>query len=89
LNEYRKKIKFVVDGWPEEGCEDRDILSRINKISLGGGKCASDIRIMLDTGVYISKFKVDLVGNKRFIELRYEMDIVTFNLLVKLQIYSS
>ena len=39
-------------------------------------------------GVYISIFKVDLVGNKRLIELRYVMDIITFNLLFKLQIYS-
>jgi hypothetical protein len=40
------------------------------------------------TGVYISIFKVDLVGNKRLIELGYEMDITAFNLLLKLQIYS-
>jgi hypothetical protein len=41
------------------------------------------------TGVYISIFKVVLAGNKRPIELRYEMDIVMFNLLFKLQIHSS
>jgi hypothetical protein len=40
------------------------------------------------TGVYISIFKVDLAGNKRLIELGYGMDITTFNLLFKLQIYS-
>jgi hypothetical protein len=38
------------------------------------------------TGVYFSIFKVDFFGNKRLIELRYEMDIMTFNLLFKLQI---
>ncbi len=38
------------------------------------------------TGVYISIFKVDLAGKKRLIELGYEMDITTFNLLFKLQI---
>jgi hypothetical protein len=41
------------------------------------------------TGVYISIFKVDLAGYKRLIELGYEMDIITFKLLFKLQIYSS
>ena len=41
------------------------------------------------TGVYISIFKVDLAGNKRLIELRYEIEIITFNLLFKLQIHSS
>jgi hypothetical protein len=41
------------------------------------------------TGVYISIFKADLAGDKRLIELRYGMDIITFNLLFKLQIYSS
>ena len=40
------------------------------------------------TGVYISIFKVVLAGNKRLIELRYEMDIVMFNLLFKFQIHS-
>ena len=40
------------------------------------------------TGVYISKFKVDLAGNKGLIELGYEMDIINFNLQFKLQIYS-
>jgi hypothetical protein len=40
------------------------------------------------TGVYISIFKVDLAGNKRLIELGYEMNITTFNLLFKLQIHS-
>jgi len=39
-------------------------------------------------GVYISIFKVDLVGNKRLLGWRYEMDILTFNLLFKLQIDS-
>jgi len=39
------------------------------------------------TGVYIAIFKVDLVGNKRLIELGYGMDIITFNLSFKLQIY--
>ena len=43
----------------------------------------------LTTGVYISIFKVDLAGNKRLIELRYGMDIITFKLLFKLKIYSS
>ena len=38
------------------------------------------------TGVYISIFKADLAGDKRPIELRYGMDIITFNLLFKLQI---
>ncbi len=41
------------------------------------------------TGVYISIFKVDLVENKRLIELGYGMDITAFNLLFKLKIYSS
>ena len=40
------------------------------------------------TGVYISIFKADLAGHKRLIELGYVMDIITFNLLFKLQIYS-
>ena len=40
------------------------------------------------TGVYISIFKVDLAGNKRLIELRYGMDIITFKLLFKLKIDS-
>jgi len=40
-------------------------------------------------GVYVSIFKVDLVGNKRLLGWRYEMDILTFNLLFKLQIHSS
>jgi len=35
------------------------------------------------TGVYISVFKIDLAGNKGFIELGYEMNIATFNLLFK------
>jgi hypothetical protein len=35
------------------------------------------------TGVYISIFNVDLVGNERIVELGYEMDIVNFNLLFK------
>ena len=41
------------------------------------------------TSVYISIFKVDLAGNKRLIELRYEMYIITFKLLFKFNIYSS
>jgi hypothetical protein len=45
--------------------------------------------LRLTTGVYISIFKVDLAGNKRLIELRYGMDIITFKLLFKLKIYSS
>jgi hypothetical protein len=36
--------------------------------------------------VYTSIFKVDLAGNKKLIELGYEMDIATFNLQIKLQI---
>ncbi len=40
------------------------------------------------TGIYISIFTVDLAGNKRLIEFGYGMDIITFNLLFKLQIYS-
>jgi hypothetical protein len=35
------------------------------------------------TGVYISIFKVGLVGIEKLIELGYEMDIVNFNLLFK------
>ncbi len=42
-----------------------------------------------NTGVYISIFKVGLAGNKRLMELGYGMDIIRFNLLFKLQIYSS
>jgi hypothetical protein len=39
-----------------------------------------------NTSVYISIFKVDLAGNKRLIELRYEMYIITFKLLFKFKI---
>ena len=35
---------------------------------------------------YITIFQADLAGNKRKIELRYEMDIITFKILLKLQI---
>jgi hypothetical protein len=45
--------------------------------------------LRLATRVNISIFKVDLAGYKRLIELGYEMDIITFKLLFKLQIYSS
>jgi hypothetical protein len=71
----------------EEGCEVKDILSRINPIPLGSvniilisGLCPTT------TGDYISILKIDLTGNKTLIELGYEMDIITFNLLFKLQI---
>jgi hypothetical protein len=37
----------------------------------------------------VSIFQIDLAENKRLIELRYEMDIVNFNLLFILQIDSS
>ena len=37
----------------------------------------------------MSIFQIDLAGNKRLIELGYEMDIIKFNLLFKLQIDSS
>jgi hypothetical protein len=39
-------------------------------------------------GFYISRFKVDFAGNKRLVELGYEIVITTFNLLLKLQINS-
>jgi hypothetical protein len=37
----------------------------------------------------VSIFQIDLAGNKRILELGYEMDIVTFKMLFKLQIHSS
>jgi len=40
------------------------------------------------TSVCISIFQVDLAGNEKLIELRYEMDIINFNLLFILNIYS-
>ena len=45
LRKNAKLIKVDVEVWAEEECEDRDILSRINPISLGGGQYVSDIRI--------------------------------------------
>jgi hypothetical protein len=72
--------------WNVEG---RDILSRINPIPLSGVNMFLISGLRQITGVYISIFKVDLAGNKRLIELGYEMDIIAFNLLLKLQIYSS
>jgi hypothetical protein len=71
--------------WNVEG---RDIFSRINPIPLGGVNMFLITGLRPTTGVYFSIFKVDLVGNKRLIELGYGMDITTFNLLFKLQIYS-
>jgi hypothetical protein len=37
LRKNAKLIKVDVEVWAEEECEDRDILSRINPISLGRG----------------------------------------------------
>ncbi len=58
------------------------------EIPLGGVNMFLLSGLRPTTGVYISIFKVDLVGNERLIELGYRMDIITFNLLFKLQIYS-
>jgi len=61
--------------------EGRDILSRINPIPLDGVNMFLISGLRSTTGVYISILKVDLVGNKRLIELGYGMDITTFNVL--------
>ena len=61
---------------------------RINRIPLGG------VNVVLISGLrptvdgYITIFQADLAGNKKLIELGYEIDIINFNLLFKLQIYS-
>ena len=61
---------------------------RINRIPLGG------VNVVLISGLrptvdgYITIFQADLAGNKKLIELGYEIDIMTFNLLFKLQIDS-
>ena len=65
-----------------------DILSKINPIPSGGINMLLISELRPTIGVYISKFKVDLAGYKRLIELGYGMDIITFKLLFKLQIYS-
>ena len=83
-----KWIKVDIEGWTEEGREGGDILSRINLIPFGGVNMFLVSGLRPTTGVYISIFKVDLAGNKKLIELGYGMDITTFNLLFKLQIYS-
>jgi hypothetical protein len=81
-----KLMSKVGQKWNVEG---RYILSRINPIPLGGGNMFLITGLRPTTGVYFSIFKVDLVGNKRLIELGYGMDITTFNLLFKLQIAES
>jgi hypothetical protein len=80
-----KLMSKVGQKWNVEG---RDILSRINPSPLGGVNIFLISGLRPTTGVYISIFKVDLAGNKRLIELGYEMNITTFNLLFKLQIHS-
>jgi hypothetical protein len=81
-------IEVGVEGWAKEGHEGRNILSSINPTPLGGANLFLISGLRPTTGVYISIFKVDLVGNKRIVELGYEMDIVTFKMLFKLQIDS-
>jgi hypothetical protein len=65
-----------------------DILSRINPTPLGGANLFLISGLRLATGVCISIFQVGLVGIEKLIELGYEMDIVTFKMLFKLQIHS-
>jgi hypothetical protein len=79
-----KQIKVDVESWTEKRRLGRDILSRINPIPLGGVNMFLISGLRPTTAVYISKFKVDLAGNKRQIELGYVMVIITFNLLFKL-----
>jgi len=78
-----------VEGWAEDEREGGDIFSRINPIPFGGGNMFLISGLRPTNVFYISIFKVDFFGNKGLIELRYEMDIMTFNLLFKFQIYSS
>ena len=61
--------KLMLKVWAEEGCEVKDILSRINPIPLGrvniiliSGLCPTT------TGDYISILKIDLTGSKGIIE---------------------
>jgi hypothetical protein len=74
-----KLISKVGQKWNVEG---GDILSRINSIPLGEVNMFLISGLRPTTGVYISIFKVDLVGNKRLIELGNGMDITAFNILV-------
>jgi len=81
-----KRGKADAEVRAEGGCEGRNILSRINPIPLGGVHMFLKSGLRQITGVYISTFKINLEGNKGLIELRYGMDIVTFNLLFKFHI---
>ena len=76
-----ERIKVDFKGWAEEGREGGDNLSKINPIPLVGANMFLLSGLRPTTGVYISIFKADLAGDKRLIELRYGMDIITFNLL--------
>ena len=89
LLKNRQRTKVDAEGWAGGRRESRDILSRINLIPLGGVNMFLISGLRQIIGVYISIIKFNLAGNEKLIELRYEMDIMTFNLLFKFQIYSS
>ena len=63
---------------------------RINRIPLGGGNSIGYLDYVRLPVSIISIFKIDLAGEKGLIELelRYEMDIITFRILLELQIDS-
>ena len=77
-----KRIKVDVESWTEKRRLGRDIFSRVDPIFLGGVNVFLISGLRPTTAVYISKFKVDLAGNKRQMELGYVMVIITLNLLL-------